>query len=156
MAAVFGALAVVAVVALVLELLVLRPRYEAVQADQQARADVTRVAQRFTAEVNNYDVGTIDSYQSRIGPMLSTTFRGEFQKSMQDIVAAVKQSKMTSHGDVLTSAVSSVDPDSATVLVVADADVRTVFDTRKRHFRWEVDLVKVDGRWLVDDFKPVA
>ena len=156
MAAVFGALAVVAVVALVLELLVLRPRYQAVQADQQARADVTRVAQRFTAEVNNYDAGTIDMYQKRISPMLTTKFRGDFQHSMQDIVAAVQQSKMTSHGDVLTSAVSSIDPDSAKVLVVADADVRTVFDTRKRHFRWEVSLAQVDGRWLVDDFTPVA
>jgi Mce-associated membrane protein len=155
MAAVFGALAVVAVVALVLELLVLRPRYEAVQADKQARADVTRVAQRFTAEVNNYNVSTIDSYQKHIGPMLSTNFRGQFEKAMQNIVVSVKQAKMNSHGQVLASAVSSLDPDSAKVLVVADANVRTVFDTKQRHFRWEVDLVQVDGRWLVNDFTPV-
>ncbi len=52
---------------------------------------------------------------------------------------------MTSKGEVITSAVASVDPDSAEVLVVADANVTTVFDARARHFRWEVSLVKVDG-----------
>jgi hypothetical protein len=57
---------------------------------------------------------------------------------------------------VLASGVASIDQDSAEVLVVADADVKTVFDTRQRHFRWEISLVKVDGTWLVDDFTPVA
>ena len=74
---------------------------------------------------------------------------------MQDVVASVKQAKMSSKGQVLTSAVASVDPDSAKVLVVADAQVKTVFDNLARHFRWEVSLVKLDGKWLVDDFSPV-
>jgi hypothetical protein len=39
--------------------------------------------------------------------------------------------------------------------VVADANVKTVFDNRARHFRWDVSLRKVGGRWLVDDFSPV-
>ena len=156
MAAILGGLVLVLAVALVVELFVLKPKYDAAQADQQARTNVVRVAQRFTAEVNNYDVASIDSYTKRIDPMLTTKFKGEFQQAMKDIVASVKQSKMTSRGQVLTSAVASVDPDSAQVLVVADAAVKTVFDTRKRHFRWQISLVKVDGRWLVDNFSPVA
>ena len=36
---------------------------------------------------------------------------------------------MTSKGEVLASAVASLDPDSAQVLVVSDANVKTVFDT---------------------------
>lgn len=156
MAAVLIAVIVLALVVLGLELFLLRPRYDQVQADQQARADVVRVAERFTAEVNNYNVQSIDSYQQTITPMLSTKFKGEFDQAMKDIVASVKQAKMTSTGQVLASAVGSIDPDSAQVLVVADAQVKTVFDTRERHFRWEVNLVKVNGRWLVDDFTPVA
>ena len=61
-----------------------------------------------------------------------------------------------SQGEVLASGVATLDDDSARVLVVADANVKTVFDERQRHFRWEVSLVKVDGEWLVDDFTPVA
>ena len=58
---------------------------------------------------------------------------------------------------MLASGVASVDRDSAQVLVVSDASVKTVFDPNvARHFRWEVSLVKINGKWLVDDFSPVS
>jgi Mce-associated membrane protein len=155
-AAFLAVLCLVALVVVVVEFAALRPKYNDVRAEQQNRTDVVRVAQQFTAEVNNYGVDSIDQYQEHITPLLTTKFQGEFKKAMTDIVASVKQAKMTSKGDVLASAVSSVDPDSAQVLVVADANVKTVFDTRARHFRWEVSLVKVDGKWLVDNFEPIA
>ena len=148
--------AVVAAVALVLEITMLRPRSEEVSSAQQSRSAVTRAAERFAVQVNNYDVSSVDDYQAGITPLLSPKFKGEFDKAMTDIVQSVKQAKMTSKGEVLTSAVASLDPDSAQVLVVSDANVKTVFDTRARHFRWEVSLVKIDGKWLVDNFSPVA
>ena len=148
--------AVLAVVALVLEVTSLRGRSEAVRTDETARSSVVRAAERFSVQVNNYDVSSVDDYQASITPLLSPKFKDEFQKAMTDIVASVKQAKMTSKGQVLTSAVASLDPDSAKVLVVSDATVKTVFDSRARHFRWEVSLVKIDGAWLVDDFTPVA
>jgi Mce-associated membrane protein len=148
--------AVVAAVALVLEITMLRPRFEEVSSAQRSRSDVTAAAERFAVQVNNYDVSSVDDYQASITPLLSPKFKGEFDKAMTDIVRSVKQAKMTSKGEVLTSAVASLDPDSAQVLVVSDASVKTVFDTRARHFRWEVSLVKIDGKWLVDNFTPVA
>lgn len=152
----FALLAVLAVVALVLEVAVVRPQAQEAQRDRDARAAVVRAAERFTVQVNNYEVSSIDSYQKSITPMLSPKFKGEFEKAMTDIVSSVKEAKMTSKGQVLTSGVASLDPDSAQVLVVSDANVKTVFDARARHFRWEVDLVKIDGRWKVDNFTPVA
>jgi Mce-associated membrane protein len=149
-------LVVLALVVLVLELVLLRPRYRAALADQTARADVLRAAERFTAQVNDYDVASIDDYQATVGPLLSTKFRGEFENAMKDVVVSVKETQMASEGQVLTAAVAGVDRDSAQVLVVADADATTVYGPRQRHFRWQVSLVKVDGTWLVDDFEPVA
>lgn len=125
-------------------------------ARKEARQEAVRAAERFTAQVNNYDTESIDRYEKSIRPMLSTKFRGEFEKAMEDIVTSVKEVEMSSKGNVLASGVASVDQDSARVLVVADADVKTVIDTRKRHFRWQISLVKVSGDWLVDDFTPVA
>jgi Mce-associated membrane protein len=122
----------------------------------ETRADVARVAEQFTAQVNEYDAGSVDEYKTSVSRLLSTKFRAEFDQAMEDIVASVQQAEMRSRGEVLASGVATVDPDSARVLVVADAEVETVFDTRQRHFRWEVSLVKVDGRWLVDDFEPVT
>ncbi len=155
-AAVLAALVVLALVAVAVQLLVLRPRYQDAQAEEAARVEVARAAEQFAVRVNNYDSESIEDYQAGVRRLLTTKFAGEFEKAMGDIVTSVNEADMTSRGKVLTSAVTSVDPDSAEVLVVADANVKTVFDTRARHFRWEVALVKVDGRWLVDNFTPVT
>lgn len=127
-----------------------------VESDLDARADAAAAAERFTVQVNNYDSESVKNYQQNVAVLLSTKFRAEFEKAMTDIVASVREAKMDSTGSVLASGIASLDQDSARVLVVADADVKTVFDARQRHFRWEVALVKVDGQWLVDDFTPVA
>lgn len=131
-------------------------RLSAAQKELDVRADVVRVAEQFTVAVNNYDSASVDQYKSDVDKLLSTKFQAEFNQAMQDIVSQVQQAKMKSDGKVLAAGVSTIDDDSAKVLVVADADVKTVYDQRKRHFRWEVSLVKVDGTWLVDDFSPVA
>lgn len=131
-------------------------RLRAAESDLDARADVVRVAERFTVAVNNYDSASADQYKSSVSDLLSTKFRAEFEQAMDDIVTQVQQAKMQSEGQVLASGVASIDDDSARVLVVSDASVKTVYDQRQRHFRWQVSLVKVDGRWLVDDFTPVA
>ena len=89
-------------------------------------------------------------------PLLTTKFQQSFEKTADDLLAQVGQLNLTSKGDVLQSAVASQDTDSAQVLVVADARAKSDLGTRMRHFRWQVDLVKVDGKWLVDNFSPVA
>ena len=127
-----------------------------VQASVDARHEVARVAEQFTVRVNNYDSESVEDYKASVSEMLTTKFSDEFDKAMEDIVTSVQEAEMDSEGTVLASGVASIDQDSAEVLVVADADVKTVFDTRQRHFRWEISLVKVDGTWLVDDFTPVA
>lgn len=127
-----------------------------VQASVDARHEVARVAEQFTVRVNNYDSESVEDYKASVSEMLTTKFSDEFDKAMEDIVTSVQEAEMDSEGTVLASGVASLDQDSAEVLVVADADVKTVFDTRQRHFRWEISLVKVDGSWLVDDFTPVA
>ncbi|MDP3967100.1 MAG: hypothetical protein Q8Q02_02370 [Nocardioides sp.] len=145
---------VVLVAALVVGAMSLRAATDARAADGD-RSDAVRVAEQFTAEVNNYDAETVEAYQEKVGDLLTTKFRAEFEQAMSDIVTQVQEAQMTSEGEVLVSGVSSLDPDSAEVLVVADAAVTTVFDQRNRHFRWQISLVKVDDQWRVDDFVPV-
>jgi Mce-associated membrane protein len=122
----------------------------------EQRGDVARVAEQFTVRVNNYDSESVDAYERSVASLLTTKFKAEFDQAMDDIVVQVEEAQMESQGEVLASGVAALDDDSARVLVAADATVKTVFDERQRHFRWEVSLVQVDGRWLVDDFTPVA
>jgi hypothetical protein len=156
-AAVLALVAVVAAVLVVLEVTSLRPKYHAAQTDQQARSAVTRAAERFTVQVNTYDAASMGSYQKSMNSMMSPKFQADYKKVIAQLSSTIKQAKVRSKGQVLASGVSSVDADSAQVLVVSDASVKTVFDPNvARHFRWEVSLVKINGKWLVDDFSPVS
>lgn len=154
-----GFLALVCVLALIViavELAVLRPRFNEFEAEQADRADVVRVAQQFMVRFNTYQAGDLGTYQESVNEILSTKARASFKKVLENITELVQTSGLRSTGEVLTSGVASVDPDSASVLVVADAAVKSKLDTRARHFRWEISLVKVDGTWLVDDFEPIT
>jgi Mce-associated membrane protein len=153
--AVFGLLALVLVAGVAVGVWSFLRLQEA-EAELDARADVTRAAERFAVAVNNYDAASVDDYKTEVAELLSTKFRSEFDQAMEDIALQVREVEMTSRGEVLASGVATIDADSARVLVVADAAVSTVVDERQRHFRWEVFLVKVGGEWLVDDFSPVA
>lgn len=133
-------------------------RLRSANAELDARADVAQVARDFTVAVNNYDTASADEYKSTVSDFLSTKFRSDFDKTMQDILTQFQGTQMKSEGKVLSSGVATIDDDSARVLVVADANVTTSVAKQglQRHFRWEISLVKVDGKWLVDDFRPVA
>ena len=89
--------------------------------------------------------------------MMSPKFRAEFDKAIDQLVATVKQAKIDLEGGGPDLGGGQPGPDSAQVLVVSDASVKTVYDPNvARHFRWEVSLVKINGHWLVDNFTPVA
>ncbi|MPZ96254.1 MAG: hypothetical protein GEU96_15415 [Propionibacteriales bacterium] len=125
--------------------------------DLALRNEVKRVASSFAANVNTYSADDVDGYRKNVEPLLTPTFNKSFSKSIDDIVSQMKQAKVTSKGEVKSAGVSSLDADSAVVLVVCDADVTSSYGERARHFRWRVDLVRDDAGsdWLVDEFKPV-
>jgi hypothetical protein len=120
-----------------------------------ARRDAARVAERFVVQFNTYQPDQVKDYTATLNDLLSTSAQTAFSNRIEDITSLITQTKLSSQGDVLASGVASLDRDSARVLVVADAETDSVAGATQRHFRWEVDLVKVDGEWLVDDFSPV-
>ena len=154
--AVLAVLVLAAAALVVFELVSVRPRHLEARAEDQARTDAVRSAERFVIEANNFDASDLPTLKERLSPMLTTKFRSGFEATIDDIVTQIEQAELVSKGEVLRSAVASVDTDSAEVLVVADATAESSFGTRARHFRWAIDLVKVDGDWLVDNFTPVA
>lgn len=121
-----------------------------------ARRTVAGVAERFTVQFNTYQADDVDGYTKAVKQMLSTSAEQAFDNRLADITKLITSTKLTSDGQVLASGVSSLDQDSAEVLVVADAQTDSTAGATQRHFRWEISLVKVDGAWLVDDFSPVS
>lgn len=156
MSATFAVLCALALVALLLELLVLKPRYDDAVAARTSRTQAVQAARAFMAQFNTYDYRHMDDYRQSMKDLLSTKAESDFEQAFTATSKAVTQKRLRSTGEVLASGVASADADSASVLVVGDADVKSTDGELARHFRWQVALVKVDGDWLVDDFDAVT
>ncbi len=132
------------------------------RAAEEDRADVVAAAEEFTVVWNTFRPKDAATYVERVSPLLSTKFRTEFEDAAQDVVTSITQQRLFSKGEVLRDGdgvpligIASIDNDSAEVLVVSDAKRVANRQRVLRHWRWQVSLVKVDGEWLVDDFKEV-
>ena len=131
------------------------------EATEDDRIAAMQAATRFTEEWNTFRPSTASTYVERVSPLLTSRFRAEFENAAQDVVTGITQGRLLSKGKVLETegvpivGIASIDPDSAKVLVVADAPRVSNGQRIVRHWRWEVSLEKVDGKWLVDKFVEV-
>jgi len=122
---------------------------------QQERASATSVASQFALRMDNVDGTNFDGYIKGINELLTTKAKTKNKKTFDAIKESYEAAKVKGTGKVLLTAVGDDDEDSATVLVVHDASVSTTQGKIDHHYRWSVDVVKVDDSWLVDDFNPV-
>ena len=122
---------------------------------QQERASASSVASQFALRMDSIDGTNFDKYIKGINELLTTKAKTKNQKTFESIKQSYEAAKVKGTGKVLLTAVGDSDDDSATVLVVHDASVKTTQGNIDHHYRWSVDVVKVDGEWRVDDFNPV-
>jgi hypothetical protein len=160
-----GLLAVLCTLALVGGIVLffwLQGRTEEISNAEEDRIEALQAAERFTVEWNTFRPNEVDDYIDRVTPLLSSKFKGEFTNAAPDVVEGITQQRLFSKGEVLRDGdgvplvgISTIDADSAEVLVVSDANRVANRQRVLRHWRWQVSLVKVDGDWLVDSFKEV-
>lgn len=127
----------------------------AADTERDDRAAAATVASQFALRVDTFDGKNMDSYGKSVQSLLTTKYKSEFEKQFAPFKQVYAKAEATGTGKVLLTGVGSYDPDSATVLVVHDGSVKSKLGSQVRHQRWSVDLVKVGGKWLVDDFNPV-
>jgi Mce-associated membrane protein len=130
-------------------------KQHAADESRSGRADATNVAQQFALRVDTFDGKDIDKYSKSVQALLTTKYKAEFGKQFEPFKQVFTQAQATGTGKILVAGLGTYDDDSATVLVAHDASVKSKLGDQVRHQRWSVDLVKVKGDWLVDDFKPV-
>jgi Mce-associated membrane protein len=124
--------------------------------EQHQRAQAVNAASQFALRMDTFDGKDIDAYSKKVQELLTTKYKSEFDKQFEPFKQVYSQAQAVGTGKVVMSGVASYDPDSATVLVVHDGSVKSKLgQSQVRHQRWTIDLVKVGGRWLVDDFSPV-
>lgn len=126
------------------------------------RLAVLQAAERFTETWNTFTPDAAQEYVDDVAPLLSTKFRAEFTEAAADVITGITQQQLSSTGTVLADSdgiplvgIASLDPDSAEVLVVSDAERVAGGQNVVRYWRWQIQLVKVGGEWLVDGFDEV-
>ena len=149
--AVLAVVLIVAVVAAVVFALKTRSNDDA----QKERAAASNVAAQFALRMDNVDGTAFDKYIKGINQLLTTKAKTKNSQTFAAMKQSYQTAKVKGTGKVLLTGVGDSDADSASVLVVHDASVSTTQGDLEHHYRWSVNVVKVNGHWLVDDFSPV-
>jgi Mce-associated membrane protein len=137
---------------------------------QSEREDVMSQTEQFVLRLNTYGPDQLDAqdhlpdYQKQVAAVITPKFDSDFETSGLPIAEkVVAQSGYGREAKVYGVGVESMDEDSATAIVAAGLsgsypDPKHPDDATKRVtteadvLRWEVKLVKTDGKWLVDDY----
>ncbi|MFL5770999.1 MAG: hypothetical protein ACJ765_13065 [Chloroflexota bacterium] len=141
------------------------------QADREA---VMAQTEQFVLRLNTYgpdqldDQGHLTEYRDQVTEVITAKFASDFETSGLPIAEeTVKTAGYGRSAKIFGVGVESIDEDSATVIVAAGMtgsypdpkhpdDGSQRVDADEDVLRWEVDLVKTDGTWLVDDYAPVT
>jgi Mce-associated membrane protein len=140
---------------------------------QSERDAVLQQTEQFVLRLNTYGPDGLDAqghlsdYQKQVAAVITPKFATDFEKDGLPIAEkVVAQAGYSRTVKVYGVGVESMDADSAKAIVAAgftgsypdpqhpkDASKRVASDPDV--LRWEVDLVRSDGEWLVDDYAPV-
>lgn len=136
---------------------------------QRSREDVMAQAEQFMIRVNTYGPDLLEgtempTYRKQVTEVITPKFATDFEKNVPAAEATVAQGGLAREATVLSTGVSTIDADSATVLVAGSftnsypetqgSDKRV--SAAPSSFRVEVKLAKIKGEWLVDDFDPIT
>lgn len=135
------------------------------------REQVMSLTDQFVKRLGTYspdmldDAGQMPQYREQVREVITPKFAADFDKEVATAEQLVAQGAITRTADVFATAVSSIDDDSARVLVAGaftdsyeqgSAEKTRSIDQEPLPFRFTVDLVMIEGEWLVDDFSPVS
>jgi len=145
---------------------------------QSQRESAMAQAEQFMLRVNTYgpdllEGDTMPDYRTLVEEVITPKFAADFEKSAPLAEGTVKEAGVVRAAQVFSTGVSAIDSDSATALVAGQ--LTNTFPRRLRDqigdlcpdsgerlvcppsgFRVQVNLVKIKGTWLVDDFVPLS
>ncbi|MFA6575352.1 MAG: hypothetical protein WCS84_08010 [Nocardioides sp.] len=132
---------------------------ESTRVEQERYGDVVAAASDEALALVNIDYRDLDTTYDTVRAGATGQFLKEYTESWDEQVDLFKQSKSVSTGEIRAAAVSSIDDDSATVMVVVEGTAQNTATGNKpqqRRYRWRLDVVDVDGAWLVNKLEFVG
>jgi len=131
--------------------------------EQAGREEVMSVGEQFMRRKETFgpdlldDQGAMPEYRSRMTELITPKLETSFDEQTQAAEQLVAKSGLESTADVYATAVTSLDSDSAEVLVVGDTTFK--YDKGQPQtapFRYQLSLVRTGGDWLVDEFETAS
>ena len=131
-----------------------------VQASHEAklRTEALQTARQLVVNFTTVDHRSVTKSTSGVLALSAGDFHQQYANAAKDLQKLVEQNQTTSRGKVLDVGIVSFDPDSARVLVIADADVTNV-STKKpqlRTYRLQLDLSRQGSTWRVVELQFVG
>lgn len=121
----------------------------------EARTEALQVAEQFALRMDAINGADLAGYTDKVKELLTTKGKTSFDEQFGQLQQLGVDKQTRGKGEILASALSDIDPDSATALVVHDAVVTASGKPTGRHYRWSVELERVKGAWRVDSFTQV-
>lgn len=128
----------------------LRERSEATERGEAYGAVLEAATGQAEAFIN-IDHRTAEEDYEEVRSRATGDFKKQYDTSQESVTRVLKQNESVMEGEVLWAGVSTLDGDSATVLVATKgtvANTQTEGDPVARNFRLRLDLERVDGDWL--------
>lgn len=122
------------------------------------RTEALRAARQLVVNFTTVDHRSLDTSTKGVLALSAGDFRQQYTNASRELEKLVEQNKTVSRGKVLDAGIVSFDPDSARVLVVADADVTNLAakEPQLRTYRLQLDLSREEAGWRVIDLKFVG
>lgn len=127
------------------------------------REKAMSISEQFMLRMGTYgpdlldDSGQMPDYRSGVKELITPKFATSFDTQVGAAEKLVQQTGVSRKADVYATGVSSIDSDSADVLVAGSFtdSYQGKGPGEPLAVRMQVSLVKVDGKWLVDNFAPL-
>ncbi len=128
------------------------------------REEAMSLSEQFMLRMGTYGPDLLDGqgqmpdYRSGVKELITPKFATSFDTQVGAAEQLVAQSGVSRKAAVYATGVSSIDADSADVLVAGSFtdSYRGKGPGEPLAVRMQVSLVKVQGDWLVDDFAPIV
>lgn len=133
-------------------------RSEAVERGERHGAVIDAATAQATAFINIDHRSAEEDYEE-VRRHATGDFKEQYDTSQESVTRVLKQNESVMEGEVLWAGVSTLDGDSATVLVATTgtvANTQTDGEPVDRNFRLRLDLERVDGSWRTSDLSFVG
>jgi Mce-associated membrane protein len=114
---------------------------------------VKAVAEQFALRMDSLNSQDVTGYVKSVDQLLTTRCQADFNKTGPLLTQSMGKVQFKYKGFVRSSGITTMDNDSAVVLVAHDSQLTASGgQSSVSAYRWTLALRKINGKWLVDQF----